>query len=202
MSEKNNEKSQITGLLRDNKVFIEDMEGIDEFYQGSYIGTLEKGKEGEDNLILNPMETLLLIERKRLLIYENNDPSNEKLDFEKLMEYFTRFDDNLWHKYIIYNDLRRRGYIVRDGYGEGIEFLVYKRGADFQKDTAKYLIFPVFEGEPIELKDLDKISRVALSSRKDLIVATVDRTSKATYYSVKKFEISKIMESVELEDAR
>ncbi|MFO7803298.1 MAG: hypothetical protein R6V55_13485, partial [Desulfovermiculus sp.] len=38
---------------------------------------------------------------------------------------------------------------------------------------------------PIELRDLDKISRVALSSRKDLVVATVDRMSKAIYYSVK-----------------
>jgi tRNA-intron endonuclease len=86
-------------------------------------------------------------------------------------------------------DLRKRGYIVRTGYGDGIEFRVYKRGADFENDTAKYLIYPVFEGKPIELRDLDKMSRVALGSRKDLIVATVDRLSKPIYYSVKKFQI-------------
>ena len=82
--------------------------------------------------------------------------------------------------------------------GEGIEFRVYKRGADFINDSAKYLIYPVFEGEPIELKDLDKISRVAMSSRKDLIIATVDRLSKAIYYSVKKFQImNKNIENLE-----
>ena len=86
-------------------------------------------------------------------------------------------------------DLRKRGYIVRMGYGDGIEFRVYKRGADFEKDSAQFLIFPVFEGDPIELRYLDKISRVALSSRKDLIVATVDRLSKPIYYSVKKFQL-------------
>jgi tRNA-intron endonuclease len=86
-------------------------------------------------------------------------------------------------------DLRKRGYLVRTGYGDGIDFRVFKRGADFNEDTAKYLIFPVFESNPIELRDLDKISRVAMSSRKDLIIATVDRLSKPTYYSVKKFEI-------------
>ena len=86
-------------------------------------------------------------------------------------------------------DLRKRGYIVRTGYGNGIEFRVYKRGADFEKDTAKFLIYPVFEGTPIELRDLDKMSRVAMGSRKDLIVATVDRLSKPIYYSVKKFQI-------------
>ncbi|KKN18690.1 hypothetical protein LCGC14_0953330, partial [marine sediment metagenome] len=45
------------------------------------------------------------------------------------------------------------------------------------------------EGTPIELRDLDKISRVALGSRKDLIIATVDRLSKPIYYSVKKFQL-------------
>jgi len=97
-------------------------------------------------------------------------------------------------------DLRKRGYLVRTGYGDGIDFRVYKRGADFEKEAAKYLIYPVFEGNPIELKDLDKISRVAMSSRKDLIVATVDRLSKAIYYSVKKFQILNKEESVEVEE--
>ena len=120
---------------------------------------------------------------------EDNDKNKSLHNFESLLIYFTQFDDRLWHKYIIYMDLRKRGYLVRTGYGDGIEFRVYKRGADFEKDTAKFLIYPVFEGAPIELRDLDKMSRVAMGSRKDLIVATVDRLSKPIYYSVKKFQI-------------
>ena len=132
---------------------------------------------------------LLLIERRRLLIWEENDKTKTQYDFEGLLTYFTRYEPRLWHKYVIYMDLRKRGYIVRTGYGDGIDFRVYKRGADFENDSARFLIYPVFEGNPIELRDLDKISRVAMSSRKDLIVATVDRLSKPIYYSVKKFEI-------------
>ena len=75
------------------------------------------------------------------------------------------------------------------GYGDGIDFIVYKRGADFENEAAKYLIYAVFEGSPIELRDLDTISRIAMSSRKDLIIATVDSLSKAVYYSIKKFQI-------------
>jgi tRNA-intron endonuclease len=99
-------------------------------------------------------------------------------------------------------DLRKRGYLVRSGYGDGIEFRVFKRGADFENESARYLIYPVFEGSPIELRDLDKISRVALSSRKDLIVATVDRLSRAIYYSVNKFEIINNVEINEEDYAR
>ena len=182
------EKTQIEGIIRKEKVVISNQEAIEEFYKNSYIGTLVSEND-QEILVLDPLEILLLSERRRILLWEDNDKNKRQHDFESLLEYFTKFDDRLWHKYVIYMDLRKRGYIVRTGYGEGIEFRVYKRGADFINDSAKYLIYPVFEGEPIELKDLDKISRVAMSSRKDLIIATVDRLSKVIYYSVKKFQI-------------
>ena len=189
------EKIQLEGIIEEDKVIITDKNGIEEFYNTSYIGTIEKNSDGQEFLSLGPIETLLLCERSRILLWENNDKNKAIYDFENILTYFTQFDDRLWHKYIIYSDLRKRGYIVRTGYGNGIDFRVYKRGADFEKDSAKFLIFPVFEGDPIELRDLDKMSRVAMSSRKDLIVATVDRLSKPIYYSVKKFEILNIEEN-------
>jgi len=189
MTEKPVEKIQIEGVIEKESVIISNAEGIEEFYKNSYIGKIEEDKKGKEILILESMEVLLLCERRRILLYENNDKSKKQFEFEDLLTYFTQFDDRLWHKYIIYMDLRKRGYIVRTGYGDGIDFRVYKRGADVEKDSAKFLIYPVFEGSPIELKDLDQISRVAMSSRKDLIIATVDRLSKPIYYSVKKFQI-------------
>ena len=200
MEEKNNEKAekvQFEGIIEDDKVIISDKECIEEFYNNSYIGTLVKKDDAEDSLVLEPIEVLLLCERNRILLYLENDKKNALYDFEGLLEYFSRFDDRLWQKYIIYMDLRKRGYIVRAGYGEGIDFRVYKRGADFEKDSAKFLIYPVFEGYPIDLKELDKMSRVAMSSRKDLIVATVDRLSKPIYYSVNKFEIINKIETLD-----
>ena len=191
------EKIQLEGVIEENKVIISDKSGIDEFYNTSYIGTIEETDDQQGRLVLNSTEVLLLCERNRILLWENNDKSKKLYDFESLLIHFTQYDDRLWQKYIIYMDLRKRGYIVRTGFGGGIEFRVYKRGADFENDTAKYLIYPVFEGNPIELRDLDKMSRVALGSRKDLIVATVDRLSKPIYYSVKKFQILNKEESIE-----
>jgi len=200
MNEKTNEKAekvQFEGIIEDDKVIISDKECIEEFYNNSYIGTLVKKDDAEDILVLEPIEVLLLYERNRILLYLENNKKNALYDFECLLEYFSQFDDRLWQKYIIYMDLRKRGYIVRTGYGEGIDFRVYKRGADFEKDSAKFLIYPVFEGYPIDLKELDKMSRVAMSSRKDLIVATVDRLSKPIYYSVNKFEIINKIETLD-----
>ncbi|MFX1454873.1 MAG: tRNA-intron lyase [Promethearchaeota archaeon] len=191
------EKIQLEGIIEKDKVKLLNEKAIEEFYNNSYIGTLEENDENKPVLIFTPIEVLLLCERNRLLLWEDNDKTKKPYDFESILTYFTQFDDRLWHKYIIYMDLRKRGYIVRMGYGDGIEFRVYKRGADFENDTAKYLIFPVFEGNPIELRDLDKMSRVALGSRKDLIVATVDSLSKPVYYSVKRFQILNKEEGIE-----
>ncbi len=197
-SNEKTEKAQFEGIIENENVIISDKEGITEFYNTSYIGTLDKNSENEEILVLGPVEVLLLCERNRILLYlDNNKEDNNLYDFEGLLIYFTQFDDRLWQKYIIYMDLRKRGYIVRSGYGEGIDFRVYKRGADFEKDSAKFLIYPVFEGYPIDLKELDKMSRVAMSSRKDLVVATVDRLSKPIYYSVNKFEIMNKVENSE-----
>jgi len=191
------EKVQFEGIIDHEKVIITDKDCTEEFYRNSYIGTLEKNSEDGEILVLEPLEVLLLCERNRILLYKDNDKNSDLYDFEGLLIYFTQFDDKLWRKYIIYMDLRKRGYIVRAGYGEGIDFRVYKRGADVEKDSAKFLIYPVFEGTPIDLRELDKMSRVAMSSRKDLIVATVDRLSKPIYYSVKKFEIMNKVEKKE-----
>ncbi|MBY8988393.1 MAG: tRNA-intron lyase [Candidatus Lokiarchaeota archaeon] len=197
------EKAQFEGIIENGNVRISDKEAIEEFYNNSYIGTLDKNSENEETLVLGPVEVLLLCERNRILLYSNNNKEDDNLyDFEGLLTYFSQFDDRLWQKYIIYMDLRKRGYLVRNGYGEGIDFRVYKRGADFEKDSAKFLIYPVFEGYPIDLKELDKMSRVAMSSRKDLVVATVDRLSKPIYYSVNKFEIMNKVEGNEDQDAQ
>ncbi|MGV9198738.1 MAG: tRNA-intron lyase [Promethearchaeia archaeon] len=186
--EKKQEKTQIEGNIEKDKVIITDKQGIDEFYHNSYLGILEKENEPEERLLLDPIEVLLLNERKRLLLWKEKD-KRELYDFEELLSHFSQFDDRLWQKYVVYMDLRRRGYIVRSGYGEGIEFRVFKRGADFKEDSAKYLIYPIFEGDLVELRDLDNITRIALSSRKDLIFATVNRLSKVVYYNVQKFKL-------------
>ncbi len=187
---KEQEKRVIQAFLKDDKLIVEDLDGISEFFDTSYIGTKEIDG-GKDILLLEPIEALLLHERNRIFILK--DESNESLDeknllsFEDLLIYFSKQDKGLWQKYVVYNDLRKRGYFVRAGYGEGFEFRVYKRGADFTKEPAKYLIYPIYEGTPINLNELDKITQTSISSRKELVVATVDRLSKPIYYLVKKY---------------
>ena len=99
MTEKANEKAeklQIEGILEKDRVIISDRNGIDDFYKNSYIGTLEEDEKGNEILILEPIEALLLCERHRILLWENNDKSKNQYDFESLLIYLTDFDERLW----------------------------------------------------------------------------------------------------------
>ncbi len=190
--ENEQEKRLFRAFLRDDKAIIEDQDGINEFFDNSYLGNKETDDE-KDILILEPIEVLLLHERDRIYIAKDDSTEeNDLLSFEDLLIYFSKWNKNLWQKYVVYNDLRKRGYFVRAGYGEGFEFRVYKRGADFTTEPAKYLIYPIFEGTPINLNELDKITQTSISSRKELVIAAVDRLSKPIYYLVKKIALEKI----------
>ncbi|MEM4643522.1 MAG: tRNA-intron lyase, partial [Candidatus Bathyarchaeia archaeon] len=92
-------------------------------------------------------------------------------------------DENIWAKYLVYRDLRSRGYVVRGGFGLGIDFRVYDRG-DYGKDAAKYLIMTLQEGKPIKLERLTQIIKQCRSLKKDLILAVMSRRGEIVYYSV------------------
>ncbi|MFX0058055.1 MAG: hypothetical protein ACFE85_16620 [Candidatus Hodarchaeota archaeon] len=85
------EKTQFEGIIKEDKVIISEREGIEDFYNTSYIGTIEKNVDGQKFLILEAIEVLLLSERNRILLWEDNDKSRKLLDFEDLLTYFTQF---------------------------------------------------------------------------------------------------------------
>jgi len=167
-------------FLKDNKVYIEKGD-IKKFHEKGYYGNLV-----ENRLELEPIEAVLLLERKRLSIKDENKAD---YDFRSLAKHFVNIIENFWIKYLIYRDLRIRGYIVRPGYGDEIEFRVYDRGAVMGETTAKYLIVSVVEGKPLKLSDLSQINRIAKSSRKKLVLVVVDRQGEPTYYQCKQITL-------------
>ncbi len=74
------EKTQIEGLIKEDKVIITNQEGIEEFHNTSFIGTIDTQEDGKNVLTLSAVEILLLLERKRILLWEENDKSKKLLD--------------------------------------------------------------------------------------------------------------------------
>ncbi len=189
----------LAGILRpdgDGVNLVGDTEKEEWLIQNGYFGS----KVGND-YIIDGVETLLLQERKRLCVFSAEERetiqdlagedllARPSIDFSNLIAAFARYDPDIWVKYVVYRDLRSRGYIVRGGYGQGVDYRVYSRGAKSGKSEAKYLVSVIVEGKPIQLATLDTMTRLAISSRKKLILAVVDRLGEPTFYQVEQYNL-------------
>jgi tRNA-intron endonuclease len=130
--------------------------------------------------VLTFYEALYLLD-KQLLEVENE--KGVKVDFQILLQYFEKKDDNAWVNYLVYRDLRARGYVVREGFGVGTDFRIYERG-EYGKDTASYLVLGTQEGKPMPIDNLAKTLRYCQSQKKELILAVMNRRGEIVYYTV------------------
>lgn len=107
-------------------------------------------------------------------------------------------DASIFTKFIVYRDLRTRGYIAKEGFGFGNDFRVYERG-EYSKKPAKYVIFGINEGISIKTKLLyDNILSIEKMG-KEAIIAVIERRGEIIYYKVnlKKFDKNiKLMEKI------
>jgi len=163
-----------TGVLVEKGVKITEKSSIDALSQRGY-GTTEN-----DVLILTFYEALYLLDKELLKV---NDEKEKEVDFQALLKSYEKADQNAWVNYLVYRDLRSRGYVVREGFGAGTDFRIYERGA-YGKDTASYLVLGTQEGKPLPIDDLAKALRHCQSEKKELILAVMNRRGEIVYYSV------------------
>jgi len=147
------------------------------------IGSLSQRGYGTDEdgvFTLTFYESLYLLDKALL---EVKDEDGGKADFPTLLHLYEAEDENAWVKYLVYRDLRSRGYVVREGFGAGIDFRIYERGT-YGKDTAQYLVLSTLEGKPLPVQALVNAVQQSQSQKKELIVAVMNRRGEVVHYSV------------------
>jgi len=162
------------GLLVEKGVKIAEKSSVDALSQRGY-GTAENNV-----FTLAFYEALFLVDKQ---ILEVKDKKGEIVDFQSLLSSYDGVDENAWVHYLLYRDLRSRGYVVREGFGAAIDFRIYERGA-YGKDTAQFLVLSTQEGKPIPMGDLANALGQCQSLKKDLILAVMNRRGEIVYYSV------------------
>lgn len=168
------QESRIEGLLTEKGVKVKAKSRVEELKAKGY------GIDEDSGLLLNFCEALHLIDKGLL---EVKDEKGEKIGFQELLQFSEKTDESVWAKYMVYRDLRSRGYVIREGFGMGVDFRVYERG-DYGKDTARYLVLTLQEGKPITLEELTRMVRQCQSLKKEFIVAVMSRRGEIVYYSV------------------
>ena len=122
---------------------------------------------------LNEYEVAFLIEKKKIKVFEKNS----EFRIEDIMNK-KEFDYNY---YLVFKDLRTRGYIVKSGLKYGFVFRVYDKGIKLGDDHSLWLVDVYAESNKIKLKDLSGKNRVSHTAKKKMLIGIVDDEGDVTY---------------------
>lgn len=163
----------VSGEMILDQACISDQNMIHELDQKGY-GEIEKEK-----LFLKQFETLYLLYANRLVLKKGK----KQIDFDSFMSICQKTDTDVLTKFLIYRDLRNRGYVVKDGFGFGSDFRVYERG-HFGEKGAKFLIFGLNEGQQEKIGTLQKKIEEITQMGKEPIIAVIERRGEVIYYKI------------------
>ena len=164
------------GVLSDGMVSVVESDRIAELEGSGY------GSKDGNKLVLRDYEALYLLYARKLDLRDSKDAP---VSFDALAELAQGKAQDSWTKFMIYRDLRTRGYVVREGFGFGTDLRVYERG-DYPKKAAKYVVFALDEGIEKKMADLQQSVREMAKMGKEAIIAVLERRGEVIYYKVSK----------------
>jgi len=131
------------------------------------------GRPEADGLRLSPQEALYLLHRQKI------DVSGHS--FDSLFAEFSG-QQNFMRSFLVYRDLRERGYVVQTG---PHDFRVFRRGERPGKGESVYLVRVLSERDPVRFEKLIEEVMASRNMRKQYVLAVVDDEEELTYYEIK-----------------
>lgn len=163
----------VQGNLISDQTCISDKKMIHDLEQKGF------GEMEQEQLFLKQFETLFLLYSKKLILKKGK----KQIDFDSFMTICQKTNSEILTKFLIYRDLRNRGYVVKDGFGFGSDFRVYERG-HFGEKGAKFLIFGLVEGQQEKMGHLQKKIQEITQMGKEPIIAVIERRGEVIYYKI------------------
>ena len=153
------------------------------------------GEPEKDTLVLDSFETLYLLYNNKLELKK----VNKTIVFDELIQKYIQKNDDILTRFLLYRDLRTKGYVVKDGFGFGSDFRVYERGSYGLKD-AKFLIFAFNEGTQQKIGKLYKNIGEITKMGKEPIIAVIERRGEIIYYKINKMNFLENKTEFEMKD--
>jgi tRNA-intron endonuclease len=164
------------GELTGDQVVVVDPAEASGLYNRGAFGVPQPGGGVEMDLL----EAVYLVEADRLEVRRDG----RKVSARELFRSAGRAIPAFEIRYLVYRDLRQRGYVV-DARGGPADFQVYPRGGAPKKTPSKYWVRALSERAVFDLAELLGRAEEAAAVRKTLLLALVDEESDLTYYGVR-----------------
>lgn len=168
----------VTGKLRNEKIFIDDEKEANQIYNKGYFGKPLSG----GGLELNELESLYLLESGRI---EEIMKDGEKIGKESILKIT---QDDFSTVYSVYEDMRMRGYVVKEA-SEPAELRVFPRGGGPGQTPTKFWT-PVYqENDTFSAKDILETTKYISNLKKETLCGLVDEEDDVTYYSLSTIDL-------------
>jgi tRNA-intron endonuclease len=138
------------------------------------------GERKEGHLVLDLFEALFLTERKRFAVLHRG----KKLSESALRSLGQKSEDRFFKKFVVFADLRERGFVVRTGFKFGFDFRVYPRGKKPNKAHTEFVVEVKSQGEKLGMPQLSRMVRMSQTLHTQCLVAVVDSENEINYYSL------------------
>jgi len=170
-------KERVKALFGGEQVLTESSDQARALYNNGRFGELD----GTGKVQLSLIEALYLLEKEKIAI---SAPRVKAYTTESFIKKAKARQPGFWTRYVVFRDMRNRGYIVKTALKFGADFRVYDRGIKPGEDHAKWVLFPIHEGTALTWHDFAAKNRVAHSTKKRLLIGIVDEEGDVTYYEV------------------
>jgi tRNA-intron endonuclease len=140
-----------------------------EGYYGKPLGIPKPREDFEAPLVLDPIEGIYLLEKGAIHVYSGEE--RRKVSLTELRTIAEETLEGLNDKYMVYRDLRERGYVVAPGIKYGCDFAVYEKGPGL--DHAPFLVKVKGSFDGLTAAEIVEAGRLATTVRKTFIIAMV-----------------------------
>ena len=172
----------VSGRLVGNRIVVWSIDDSRTLYGSGYYGKpigvpKPKGIEFDAPLVLDMIEGCYLAEKGRLKILQMGGKGVALGEIKKMCKkQYVDFDA----KYLVFWDLRDKGYVVSPGIKFGCDFAVYEKGPGI--DHAPYLVQVLRATDEMTATGIVLAGRLATTVKKQFIIAIPRMTERKVEY--------------------
>lgn len=180
-------QAEITAELVGDRLIIWNIEHSQKVYRMGFFGKpvgIPKPKDSNFNapLTLDLFEGLYLLEKKAIRIVDKGD---NEVTSDQLLRIASKIHEDFKSKFIVYRDLRNKGFIVTPGIKFGCDFALYEQGPGI--DHAPAILEVKKISDKIDAPDFIRAGRLATSVKKLFVFAISDPDRNDVKYLVSKW---------------
>ncbi|MEW6295060.1 MAG: tRNA-intron lyase [Candidatus Diapherotrites archaeon] len=164
-------------LLTGEKILVKEKKLKDQLIQKGF------GEKKEFEFVLDLIEAFYLLEKEKI---ELEDSKGEKIGEKEILKIAEKKDKEFYRKFLVYRDLRERGFVVKTGFKFGFDLRVYPRGKKPGEEHTQWVVAVKSQNDKMNMIELSRKVRLSGNIKTTLLFAVVDSENDINYYEIKR----------------